>query len=282
MRPLILRRRLASLLPPRLSVKLAAALGALVLVMTSVTSFVSYHYFAHILTQENLKKDAQVLRQNAQQLESSVQELMIITRNLLADPQLQQFCHTEDPDYFQREEAAELLTRYLSVQDLLHSALILREDQVLWNLYPLDQTFDALKTPPDEIRPAGFTEAFQVHSGVDSLWLAAYHTPISDLAHPQQKIGELWILLDLRQLESRIAAWNLPQQEMTLMQGQTVLIPSPSGINEQRLDAINAISSAAVQPVRSGYYLTSPVEGTPYTLLSYRPHGRAAQAGLPF
>ena len=56
MRPLILRRRLASLLPPRLSVKLAAALGALVLVMTSVTSFVSYHYFAHILTQENLKK----------------------------------------------------------------------------------------------------------------------------------------------------------------------------------------------------------------------------------
>ena len=111
MRPLILRRRLASLLPPRLSVKLAAALGALVLVMTSVTSFVSYHYFAHILTQENLKKDAQVLRQNAQQLESSVQELMIITRNLLADPQLQQFRHTEDPDYFQREEAAELLTR---------------------------------------------------------------------------------------------------------------------------------------------------------------------------
>lgn len=138
--------------------------------MTSVTSFVSYHYFAHILTQENLKKDAQVLRQNAQQLESSVQELMIITRNLLADPQLQQFCHTEDPDYFQREEAAELLTRYLSVQDLLHSALILREDQVLWNLYPLDQTFDALKTPLDEIRPAGFTEAFQIHSGVDSLW----------------------------------------------------------------------------------------------------------------
>ena len=47
MRPLILRRRLASLLPPRLSVKLAAALGALVLVMTSVTSFVSYHYCAH-------------------------------------------------------------------------------------------------------------------------------------------------------------------------------------------------------------------------------------------
>ena len=32
MRPSILRRRLASLLPPRLSVKLAAALGALVLV----------------------------------------------------------------------------------------------------------------------------------------------------------------------------------------------------------------------------------------------------------
>lgn len=280
MRPSILRRRLASLLPPRLSVKLAAALGTLVLVMTGVTSFVSYHYFAHILTQENLKKDAQVLRQNAQQLESSVQELMIITRNLLADPQLQQFCHTEDPDYFQREEAAELLTRYLSVQDLLHSALILHEDQVLWNLYPLDQTFDALKTSPDEIRPAGFTEAFQVHSGVDSLWLAAYHTPISDLAHPQQKIGELWILLDLRQLESRIAAWNLPQQEMTLMQGQTVLIPSPSGINEQRLDAVNTLSSAAVQPVQSGYYLTSPVEGTPYTLLSYRPHaalrGRAS------
>ena len=62
--------------------------------MTSVTSFVSYHYFAHILTQENLKKDAQVLRQNAQQLESSVHELMIITRNRLAYPQLQQFCHT--------------------------------------------------------------------------------------------------------------------------------------------------------------------------------------------
>ena len=42
---------LVSLLPPRLSVKLAAALGALVLVMTTVTSFVTYQYFAHILTQ---------------------------------------------------------------------------------------------------------------------------------------------------------------------------------------------------------------------------------------
>ena len=120
-------------------------------------------------------------------------------------------------------------------------------------LYTSDQTFDALKTSPDEIRPAGFTEAFQVHSGVDSFWLAAYHTPISDLAHPQQKIGELWVLLDLRQLESRIATWNLPQQEMTLMQGQTVLIPSPSGINEQRLDAVNTLSSTAVQPVQDVY-----------------------------
>ena len=36
MRPLILRRRLASLLPPRLSVKLAAALGALVLVCIGI------------------------------------------------------------------------------------------------------------------------------------------------------------------------------------------------------------------------------------------------------
>ena len=50
MRPSILRRRLASLLPPRLSVKLAAALGTLVLVMTGVTSFVSYHYYSYILT----------------------------------------------------------------------------------------------------------------------------------------------------------------------------------------------------------------------------------------
>ena len=53
------------------------------------------------------------------------------------------------------------------------------------------------------------------------------------------------------------------------MQGQTVLIPSPSGINEQRLDAVNTLSSTAVQPVQSGYYLTSPVEGTPYTPVSY-------------
>ena len=96
---------LVSLLPPRLSVKLAAALGALVLVMTTVTSFVTYQYFAHILTQENLKKDAQVLRQNAQQLEGFIRELTVLSRSLLADPQLQQFCHTADPDYFQKEAA---------------------------------------------------------------------------------------------------------------------------------------------------------------------------------
>ena len=95
---------------------------ALVLVMTSVTSFVSYHYFAHIPDPGKPEKRRSGAPANAQQLESSVQRLMIITRNLLADPQLQQFCHTEDPDYFQREEAAELL-HICQFQDLLHSAL---------------------------------------------------------------------------------------------------------------------------------------------------------------
>lgn len=262
---------LVSLLPPRLSVKLAAALGALVLVMTTVTSFVTYQYFAHILTQENLKKDAQVLRQNAQQLEGFIRELTVLSRSLLADPQLQQFCHTADPDYFQKEAAADLLTRTLSVQDLIHSALIRHEDQVLWNLYPLDHTFDPLAQSQKTREPAGFTEAFLLKSGVEQLRLAAYHTPIADLVHPQQKIGELWILLDLRQLESLIQTWNLPQQEITLMQDQTVLIASPSGLNEQQLNRLAGDQPPSpLQSVPGGFLLSSPVAGTPYTLFSYR------------
>ena len=62
--------------------------------------------------------------------------------------------------------------------------------------------------------------------------MIGYRSSIHDLNNPQAILGELTIQLDVEQLASLVHSWSHPDNEISLVEQDSVLIASQSGINE--------------------------------------------------
>lgn len=259
-------------LPWSISFKLAASLSLIVLVLVLFSHLTTYFYFNRVLTEENLKKDSYVLEQDARQLESYFQELTGVAQNILSDAEIQQFCRLSDPDFFAREQAAETLSRYVSLKHSLHSAVLITDAGTLWSLFPIDETFDQLIGQDWYAEDSyGYSAPFELKNGRTSLRLIAYRTVVYDLRSPQEKIGELLINLDAAQLERLIHAWNKPQDEISLVHGREVLIASSEKLNEEHWNRADMnMNTESRQTFADGTLLIQAVPGTPYALISFR------------
>ena len=80
--------KLKSILPYSISFRMVASISSIVLVVMVVSSVFTYFYFGKVLKEENLRKDYQVLKEDAQYLEMVFQEATTVAQNMLFDEQI--------------------------------------------------------------------------------------------------------------------------------------------------------------------------------------------------
>lgn len=132
--------KLKSILPYSISFRMVASISSIVLVVMVVSSVFTYFYFGKVLKEENLRKDYQVLKEDAQYLEMVFQEATTVAQNMLFDEQIQMFSRQADNDYFEIENIAEVMTRYTSIRHAIHSVLLQCQQVSVWNIFPFDSS----------------------------------------------------------------------------------------------------------------------------------------------
>ena len=266
-------------LPYSISFRMITSISLIVLLIMLLSNLFTYFYFGKVLKEEHLKKDYQVLREDAQYLEMIFQEVTMVAQNMLFDEQIQDFCRNKSNNYYDIENIAEVMTRYTSIRHSIHSVLLKSDYDSVWNVFPFDSS--AQTSLKQEFY--GFSEPFEIQYGNSKQELIGYRSMIHDLKNPQNIIGELTIHIDLNQLRNLIASWNQPENELSLVNGERVLLASESGINEAVLTKCDRslLYEQGSLAFDKGTLLAVPVQSTPYQLLTYRSDQALQKKALP-
>ncbi|HAH93438.1 sensor histidine kinase [Dielma fastidiosa] len=261
--------KLKSILPYSISFRMVASISSIVLVVMVVSSVFTYFYFGKVLKEENLRKDYQVLKEDAQYLEMVFQEATTVAQNMLFDEQIQMFSRQADNDYFEIENIAEVMTRYTSIRHAIHSVLLQCQQVSVWNIFPFDSS---AQEAVNQQAFYGFSKPYTIQYGNSQQQLIGYRSSIHDLNNPQAILGELTIQLDVAQLASLVHSWSQPENEISLVDKDSVLIASQSGINEEYLSMVDCeqLFHQGMLTVTKGTLLAVPIQSTPYVLLTYR------------
>ena len=246
----------------KVSVKIAFFLSLSMLFVISMTGFAIFRSFSRELTEETMKKDAQVIIQHGHQLESKFNEMTVLSRQIVMDAVIQNYCKQSDHDYDEKRSMINELNRYVSLYDFSDSIILVCKEEMLWNKFMLDHSFD---TKIDTKENDGFLGVWVIDNGLDDLKYIPYKTSIYDLYDPSEKIGELYVLIDLKDIDTWIKELNHQNEELTLLYDDQVIIKSPSGQNEKYLQA----SDQRIQSSR-GKMLDYDFQNSLFSLASYR------------
>lgn len=263
-----LKDKIKSYLPYSISFRMISSISVIVLIVMLCSSAFTYLYFGKVLKEEHLKKDYQVLKEDAQYLEMLFQEITLVAQNMLFDEQIQDFCRNEGNDYYAIENIAGVMARHISVRHSIHSVLLKSDYDSVWSAFPFDSSAQAAL----EEDFYGYSKPFVIQYGNVEQELVGYRSLIHDLKNPQRVIGELTILLDLNQLRNLTSSWNQQENELSLIENNAVLLESKSGINEEMLLKSDAslLFERGIESLDMGTLLAIPIQSTPYHLITYR------------
>lgn len=263
--------------------KLMASVSLIVLGFLLINSIFTYAYFGKVLKEENLKKDYQVLRESSQYLATMFQEVTTVAQNMLFDDQIQQFCLLNSPTYFDIQSIASVLTRYTSIRHVIHSVYLKTERVGVWNIFPFDSSIEVALNSLDKHDFYGYSDLVTLKYGVNEQQIISYRSNIHDINNPNEIIGDLYINIDVAQLNNFIDSWKQDDLELSLIGKKRVLIPSVSKINEDMASLCqweDLYQKDSIE-LNEGTILSSSISNTPYQLITYRSNKLLQTKALP-
>ncbi len=253
-----------------LSVRMAYSLGAIVLLIVVVCNVTIYLYFSRIQTQENLRKDAQLLHSNATQISAVIQDSQVIAQSLASDLELQAFCTKTSPGYYEIETIAKKLERFAALRHALHSITLVTEAQCVWSAFPMDQTYRDLvgNMPQTEY---GLGEPITLSVGTVNQQILPYGVAVYALNEPRKQVGTLFLNLQVSYLENIVASWQNTDGGYLLLRGESALLGENDPAAGQILSLLHDRGAQeGVHRTDGGYVLTAEVAETPLTLATFR------------
>ena len=206
-----------------ISYRLAITISILMIAISSVTTVVMYQYLNGLLLEQNLIRSRQVLEQNALQIENLTHEIDTIGKNIITDGAIINYCNNRD-DYASTYNATKAMTRLTSSLDIIHSSVLVVDNKSLWNLYPVDKTYDNL-LKEDWYRNGhnGFSDVYDIQFGNKTLNLISYRKDIIETNNPNKKLATLLINIDLQRLDNWLWQTNSSGEDIALYMNNKLL-----------------------------------------------------------
>ena len=209
-------RKIKEQISRHISYRLAITISILMIAISSVTTVVMYQYLNGLLLEQNLIRSRQVLEQNALQIENLTHEIDTIGKNIITDGAIINYCNNRD-DYASTYNAIKSMTRLTSSLDIIHSSVLIVDNKSLWNLYPVDKTYDNL-LKEDWYRNGhnGFSDVYEIQFGNKTLSLISYRKDIIETNNPNKKLATLLINIDLQRLDNWLQQTNSSGEDIAL------------------------------------------------------------------
>ena len=207
-----------------ISYRLAMIFSLLMFAISSITTIVMYQYLNSLLLEQNLNRSRQLLKQNALQIENLTHEIDTIGKNIITDTTIIDYCHSPGK-YSLTYDAIKAMTRYTNSLDIIHSSVIVLKENTLWNLYPLDDTYNKLIEDDWYVNGQnGLSDGYDIYFGNKILHLISYRMDIIEPNNPNSKLATLLINIDTQRLENWLSQINSSVEETALYMNEQLFI----------------------------------------------------------
>ena len=249
-----------------ISYRLAMIFSLLMFAISSITTIVMYQYLNSLLLEQNLNRSRQVLKQNALQIENLTHEIDTIGKNIITDTSMIDYCHSPS-EYSLIYDAVKAMTRYTNSLDIIHSSVIISKKDTLWNLYPMDDTYNKLMKDDWYVNGQnGLSDGYDICFGNKTLHLISYRMDIIEPNNPNKKLATLLINIDTQRLENWLSQINSSVEEIALYMNERLFIG-----NQSFPETITYSQSYEIQ-YDNGYLLATEVGNGRLCVASFIPN----------
>lgn len=248
--------------------KLGAGISVLVVVLSLLGDVFLYRYTQDLLMEQHKRLILQDLDRCAESISVLGDEVQMIAKGIAVDSQIQNFYRTEDPDYYQTENAMLRTAEHIAIRLYLTSAaLVCDRDgkrEVYWTENPYEPYFAEqmeeswYRSMEDENRV--FSEIHIV--GVNKrAKVITYRYEIRDSLDPARRLGEVLLNIDVEKFSSELSQLTEPYQTFFIYDRNTEQAVMERGT----IDAEGAYEAAGGSdgmwiPYQDGVLARSPIE----------------------
>lgn len=256
-------KRIIHSINSRISHRLAIIFSVLMIGLSLIISIVMFQYLNSLMLKQNIARSQQSLKQCELQIENLSHEIDILGKNIITDEAIIKYC-ISDEEYDLTYDAIKAINRYTNSLDVIHSSVIITKNRALWNLYPLDDTYNQLINDDWYLNGTnGFSDVYNIKFGNHILSLISYRLNIIETNNPNNILGTLLINIDVQSLDNWLTQISDESQDIALYMNDKLLIGSdimPNTIQNQIEDKIK---------YQSGYLLSTSIGDGRLKVASY-------------
>ena len=279
-------KRLRKLIRRSISLKICAALAAILLTITLLGDLLVYSYINELLYAASTQQCAAAQAGGAASLRLQIQEIQTLMQSVSSDPEVIRYCKEKETrkEFGTVNLVAQRLRDYVGRQTSLQSISLVCDGEAFWSLYPFENTMTRLLSESwyQAFRPE---EASIQFSGPHNLNASKNRNEpfisckmnIYDPANPSHKLGELLFHLKAdelkRELQSLLGGFrefavvDIHHRQLLYHQAEAASDQISDFLTELPEENWHQTTKTAVPD--DGLYSTTPVEPGGLLLISY-------------
>lgn len=128
--------------------KIGVGIAVIILIMTAIGSLFAYSYAFNNQYSQRQKLDERALDQYVNEVQTTFRDVQMLSQNIAASQEIQNFLADQDHDYFEITDAVQRIKSIINLRVYVNNAVLLQGDQVYWTYSPFeDYMRERLKEP---------------------------------------------------------------------------------------------------------------------------------------
>ena len=118
--------------------KIGVGIAVIILIMTAIGSLFAYSYAFNNQYSQRQKLDERALDQYVNEVQTTFRDVQMLSQNIAASQEIQNFLADQDHDYFEITDAVQRIKSIINLRVYVNNAVLLQGDQVYWTYSPFE------------------------------------------------------------------------------------------------------------------------------------------------